>query len=174
MSEIARRYAQALYQVSPAESELEETARVLMEQFPLWQALTSPVVQSREKERVLSRLDLLAGRPALLGFYTLLARKGRMALLPEIVEAYTQIALAGRGASRCVMTCARTPEPATLERLRRALCRRHHRQEIVFDVRVDPALVGGFTLELDGVTYDKSVRGALEGLRRQMEERRMA
>ena len=42
------------------------------------------------------------------------------------------------------------------------------------DVHVDPALLGGFTLTLEGVTYDKSVRGALEGIRRRMEERRMA
>ena len=34
--------------------------------------------------------------------------------------------------------------------------------------------LGGFTLELEGVTYDKSVRGALAGLTRQLEERRMA
>ena len=36
------------------------------------------------------------------------------------------------------------------------------------------SLLGGFTLELEGVTYDKSVRGALAGLTRQLEERRMA
>ena len=39
---------------------------------------------------------------------------------------------------------------------------------------MDPSLLGGFTLELEGVTYDKSVRGALAGLTRQLEERRMA
>ena len=44
----------------------------------------------------------------------------------------------------------------------------------LFDVRMDPSLLGGFTLELEGVTYDKSVRGALAGLTRQLEERRMA
>ena len=39
---------------------------------------------------------------------------------------------------------------------------------------LDTALLGGFILELEGVTYDKSVRGALSGLSRQLEERRMA
>lgn len=45
---------------------------------------------------------------------------------------------------------------------------------MVFEIRIDPSLLGGFTLELEGVTYDKSVRGALAGLSRQLEERRMA
>ena len=63
---------------------------------------------------------------------------------------------------------------AELEKLKKALCRLHKKKDIVFDIRTDPSLVGGFTLELEGVTYDKSVRGALSGLSRQLEERRMA
>ena len=55
-----------------------------------------------------------------------------------------------------------------------ALCRLHHKKEIVFDVRTDPALLGGFTLDIEGVRYDKSVRGALGRMGRQLEERRMA
>ena len=39
---------------------------------------------------------------------------------------------------------------------------------------VESALLGGFTLDIEGVTYDKSVRGALRRLGRQLEERRMA
>ena len=61
-----------------------------------------------------------------------------------------------------------------LEKLRAALCRLHHKKEIVFDVRTDPALLGGFTLDIEGVRYDKSVRGALGRMGRQLEERRMA
>ena len=55
-----------------------------------------------------------------------------------------------------------------------ALCRLHHKKEIVFDVRTDPALLGGFTLDIEGVRYDKSVRGALGRMGCQLEERRMA
>ena len=61
-----------------------------------------------------------------------------------------------------------------LEKLRAALCRLHHKKEVVFDVRTDPALLGGFTLDIEGVRYDKSVRGALGRMGRQLEERRMA
>ena len=156
MSQLSRTYAQALYQADPGAGEaLAETARAVTQDAALWQALTSPAVQARETEGVL-------------------ARKGRMALLPGIVEEFGLLALAGRGAARCVMACARAPEPGDLERLRRALCALHHKQDIEMDVHVDPALLGGFTLTLEGVTYDKSVRGALEGIRRRMEERRMA
>ena len=107
-------------------------------------------------------------------FYRLLAEKGRMTLLPDILEAFHDKALAQRGAVRCRLTCVRVPDEAEQEKLKQALCRLHHKADVVFEIRIDPSLLGGFTLELEGVTYDKSVRGALAGLSRQLEERRMA
>ena len=97
-----------------------------------------------------------------------------MPLLPEIVDAYQEAALSARGAARCLFRCARPPETAELERLRPVLCRLHHKTDVAFDVRVEPALLGGFLLEIDGCTYDKSVRGALRGLKQRLEEVRSA
>lgn len=174
MSELTRRYARALWQVAPDQQTLERTARAMMDSAPLWQALTAPSVHGEEKARVLARLPLLDGHPLLLGFYTMLARKGRMDLLPQIVADFSLLALAQRGEARCVMTCAHPPAGEELERLGRALCRLHHKDHIQFEVRRDPDLLGGFTLELEGVTYDKSVRGALERLGQTLEVREMA
>ena len=174
MNELSRRYARALYQVAPNEEALRTTAQALMTDAALWEALCSPAVHPEEKVRVLSRLPFLDGRGLLLNFYRLLAEKGRMALLPDIVEAFRDQALAQRGAALCRLTCVRVPDAASLDKLKKALCRFHHKEDVVFDIRTDPSLLGGFTLEIEGVTYDKSVRGALSGLSRQLEERRMA
>ncbi len=138
MSELARRYAQALWQVSPDGEALERTARALMEEPALWEALCSPAVQAGEKGRVLARLPGLEEGGPLPHFYRLLAEKGRMALLPEIVEAFHGLELARRGGARCVLTCVHPLEAEELEKLRAALCRLHHKKEIVFDVRTDP------------------------------------
>lgn len=174
MNELARRYAEALYDLSPDEETLRATAQAMMADTALWESLRSPAVQTWEKEHILDRLPVLEGHGLLLRFYRLLAEKGRMALLPDILEAFHDKVLARRGAARCRLTCVRVPGEAEQEKLRQALCRLHHKQDVVFDVRIDPSLLGGFTLEIEGVTYDKSVRGALAGLTRQLEERRMA
>ena len=166
MSDLARRYAQALYGLTDDEEALRRTAGALMENTALWSVLRSPAV--------LARLPDLEDCETLLHFYQLLADKGRMDLLPEILDAFQDLALAQRDCARCVLTCVRPLEAAELSKLRLALCRLHHKRDILFDVRMDPSLLGGFTLELEGVTYDKSVRGALAGLTRQLEERRMA
>ena len=165
MSDLARRYAQALYGLTDDEEALRRTAGALMENTALWSVLRSPAVRAEEKERILARLPDLEDCETLLHFYQ---------LLPEILDAFQDLALAQRDCARCVLTCVRPLEAAELSKLRLALCRLHHKRDILFDVRMDPSLLGGFTLELEGVTYDKSVRGALAGLTRQLEERRMA
>ena len=153
MSELARRYAQALYEVTPDEAGLRETAEALMGQSQLWAALCAPTVRAEEKKRLLARLPELERHGTLLRFYRLLAEKNT---------------------ARCVLTCVRAPENEELEQIRKALCRLHHRADVQFEIRTDPSLVGGFILELEGIRYDKSVRGAMAGLSRYLEERRMA
>ena len=172
MTELARRYARALYESAP-EAALETSARQMQDQPELWQALCSPAILPEEKQRVLARLPFLE-EGLLLQFYNLLAKNGRMALLPEIVEAFSQCKLQAQGAAKCVLRCAQPPSQQTIEKLRRALCRLHEKSDIQFEIQIDPQLLGGFTLELEGVLYDKSVRGALKGMRRHLEERRMA
>ena len=73
MSELARRYAQALYEVTPDEAGLRETAEALMGQSQLWAALCAPTVRAEEKKRLLARLPELERHGTLLRFSRLLA-----------------------------------------------------------------------------------------------------
>ena len=70
------------------------------------------------------------------------------------------------------MTCARPLTEDQLSRLKETLCRLHRLKKVELEVRVDPALLGGLRLELQGVTYDKSVRGGLDALARTLGEGR--
>lgn len=173
MSEIARRYAEACFSLRLDPGRFADAARSLADCPPLRKALEDPTVDWREKERVLNRLPIFHGAPLLLNFYRLLARKGRMALVPEIAEAFRKFDLASRNAAVCELRCVRVPDEARLEKLRKALCRLHHRDEVLLDIRKDPELLGGVLLKIDGVTYDSSVRSRLRGMERQLQERRM-
>lgn len=170
MSALARRYAQALFGTGPDENTLRGTAAALMSAPRLWEVLQSPAVTPAEKKAVLVRLPGLSKAPELLRFLGLLAEKGRMALLPGIVEEFHRLCLEERGGTACVMTCVRPPEGEQRERIRETLCRLHSKAEVELTIRNDPALLGGFTLEIEGVTYDWSVRGRLRELSRHLEE----
>lgn len=172
MKELARRYAEALYETFPEEEKLTQAAASLQDCPELWQALISPVVRSAEKEAVLSRLPFpnLAVEPHLLRFLQVLARRGRMTLLPEIVNQFHDLSLKGQNAAGATVTWARQPEAGELEKLQDWLCQKFQKSRIDFNLRLDPSLLGGFTLEIEGVTYDQSIRGRLARLARHLEE----
>lgn len=173
MSELARRYAAACYDLVPDAERFADAAQFIGGCTPLRETLEDPTIDWREKERVLIRLPLFSDAPRLLDFYRLLAKKGRMKLLPEIAEAFQTLDLERHNTAVCEMRCVRIPDEARQEKIRAALCKLHHRDRIFLKITTDPDLLGGFLLKIDGVTYDHSVRGQLRSLARQLQERRM-
>ncbi len=86
-------------------------------------------------------------------------------------EEYHQLCLEGAGGIQAEFRCAREPDPKDLQRIGKALEKRRGFGHIEFHVVVDPSLLGGFVIHVGGVTYDKSVAGMLQGLRRSLKER---
>ena len=170
MSTVAARYAAALRESGCALEELRRTADYLTGCAPLWEALCSPAVEAREKHAVLDRLPDFTELDKLLHFYKLLAEKGRMELLPEIVDAYRRLELRENKEGLCIVRCARELDDAQLGELARLLCRRHGYQAMTMEIVIDPSVLGGFVAELDGVTYDKSVGGHLHALTQSLQK----
>ena len=103
-------------------------------------------------------------------FYALLAEKGRFPLLPDIVEEYQRLERKQKGEGLCRLRCARDPGDQALGALARRLCKKYGYQSLTFAIELDPAVLGGFVLEIDGVTYDKSVQGQLHALAQNLRE----
>ena len=166
MGELADRYAQAFLEAGGDGTELEHCARQLEKESVLWEALCSPAVSPEEKGRVLARLPEVAPPGPAGRLLTLMAEKERLPLLPQVVQAARRLALEREGGALGTVTCARPLTEDQLGRLKETLCRLHRLKKVELEMRVDPALLGGLRLELQGVTYDKSVRGGLDALAR--------
>ena len=61
----------------------------------------------------------------------------------------------------CILTCVERPDRVHQERLLTFLRRKYGKMDQELEVRLDPELLGGFTLTVDGYTYDYSVRGRM-------------
>ena len=166
MGELADRYAQAFLEAGGDGAELARCARQLEKEPVLWEALCSPAVTPEEKGRVLARLPELAPPDPVGRLLTLMAEKERLPLLPQVVQSARRLALEREGGALGTVTCARPLTEDQLGRLKETLCRLHRLKKVELEMRVDPALLGGLRLELQGVTYDKSVRGGLDALAR--------
>ena len=171
MTELIQRYAAALYDLAQTDNMgLTGAAQELLEQEQLWKVLTSSAVQVEEKKELIRSAAPLAGLESLQAFLCLLAEEGHLDLFPDILEEVHQLELAADGGAVCVMTCAHKPDQAALDDVRRAVCRLRNLDRVVLQVKIDPELLGGFVLEVQGVTYDRSVKGRLERLAKGLEE----
>ena len=170
MTELIQRYAAALYDLAQTDNMgLTGAAQELLEQEQLWKVLTSSAVRVEEKKELIRSAAPLAGLEPLQAFLCLLAEEGHLDLFPDILEEVHQLELAADGGAVCVMTCAHKPDQAALDDVRRAVCRLRNLDRVVLQVKIDPELLGGFVLEVQGVTYDRSVKGRLERLAKGLE-----
>ena len=66
----------------------------------------------------------------------------------------------------CILKCVERPDRVHQERLLTFLRRKYGTMDQELEIQLDPELLGGFTLTVDGYTYDYSVRGRM----RQMDD----
>ncbi len=171
MTQFVQRCAAALYGMEgKGASGMGEVLDRLLAEKELWQTLASPAASDGQREELLRSAPVLEGREELTAFLLMLVREHKLEDLPAVAEELRRLELAGQGGAVCVMTCARQPEPETLEAVRQGVCRLRNLEQVVLKVQLDPSILGGFILEIQGVTYDRSVRGRLERLARGLQE----
>lgn len=170
---LARRYARALLDVARAAGEalaVRDELRALVPAVTghdaLWRALVHPGVSAEVKGRVLAAVAETAGAsPVVRRLVALLAARDRVALLPEVAEAYADAANAAQGV---VSAEAVSASPLTGDEHRALEAALGGAVEL--RTRVDPDLLGGLLVRVGGTTYDGSVRARLAALGRRLAE----
>ena len=167
MSEATERYAAALFGAAQGDAgAVRAAAEALMADTQRWNTLAGAAATDTEKKELLAGAPQLDGCDALKAFLNLLLEEGHLDALPEVMTEFNRLALNAQGGVECVMTCARQPDEATQEAVRKAVCKLRGVDNAVLQIKIDPSLLGGFVLDVDGVTYDRSVKGRLDRLAR--------
>jgi F-type H+-transporting ATPase subunit delta len=170
---LARRYARALLEVADREEggvalalrdELRAFAALVWGHPALRRALLNPGLGSERRRRALAALAERAGASTLLRrLVDLLAARDRVALLPEVADAYGELSNAARGVVSAEAVSAAALSEAQGRALAAALG-----AAVELRRRVDPSLVGGLLVRMGGRTYDGTVRTQLAALRRRL------
>ena len=169
---LARRYATAVFELA---NDAGVTARVGDDLTAIRKAIeedattkgffVAPIIDRKEKERVL--LATFEGKVHDVALHTLLllVRKRRETLLSSLVVEYRKLEQQARGAEPLTVTTARElPESelrSLVDRLEKVYGKKFDAQ-----VRVDPSLIGGVRIMMGDRRIDGSVAGRLEELSR--------
>jgi F-type H+-transporting ATPase subunit delta len=169
---VARRYALAIFQladeqraIEPIGADLHVLSDAVYEDATTKGFFLSPVIDRKEKERVLLAAFSGKAHEVALNALLLLVRKRREALLAEIVRQYDALQLQARGAEPLTIT---TAKPLSDQQLRALVSRLEGVYGKKFDVaqQVDPNLIGGVRIMMGDRRVDGSVEGRLQELSR--------
>lgn len=168
----ARRYARALFAsareagvAEAAGQELDGARQSIFAHRELSDFLLRPWIRGEAKKPV---IDAVAGRlrcsPLVRDFLALLATRGRVDHLADIVRVYRQLVDEAAGRARAGVRVA----AALTEDERRALAERLGRvvgKQVLMEETLDPALLGGFVARIGSLVLDGSLAGQLARLR---------
>jgi F-type H+-transporting ATPase subunit delta len=171
----AARYAKALFAIAreagTAEAfvrELEQFAAELRSSRELEVVLLRPWIKPAERQAVAVEVARRAGcSPLVQKAIGLVAARGRMDHLPELVEAFRALvdAEAGRVRASVRAAVAFTEDEKTLlaTRLGQALGK-----QVIIKETVDPSLLGGFIAQVGSLVLDGSLDGQLARVRERL------
>ena len=170
MAEVSTRYGTALYDLVMESGDLDESLKqaVFLQRAlakpELHQVMAHPHVSAEEKLRLIQSSFPGAFNAQLTGFISLLITKNRASFIGEALREF--ITLANRAQGRIdahVVSAAKLDEMQILE-IRRLLARKLGK-EATISLEVDPSLVGGFAIYVDGHTVDGTVKRRLQDMR---------
>jgi F-type H+-transporting ATPase subunit delta len=169
------RYAKALLQLATKHSQADSVRDELkglgevLQASPTFKALIAdPGVSEGVRQTLLSKA-FGGGRvsPVMMNFLGLLNSKGRLNLLPELIDAYQDLLDEQRGIIEVDVTVAHRLTPEQLETVRERVSSALKRNAVVHQY-VDESIIGGLVLRVQDKLIDASVRNQLEMMRRQL------
>ena len=168
----ARRYAQAAFELARERNELEAWEQDLG-------ALAEALLTAEAQEFVASRqigaaakeefLQRVMGTPAPLvwNLVRLLSSKGRLALLPQIAEAFQALLDEQRGIAHAEVTTAVAMDDQEQQALARRLSELTGK-EVRLRLRQDDEILGGLVVRIGDTLIDGSTRSKLVALKRRL------
>ena len=173
----AHKYAEALYGIGKSRDKLdvfqknaEDFLRILQSTPDLLTALSHPNIRKVQRKAILNEiLSQCTYDIDFANFLRLVVDRNRIAHYAKMVSGFTGLRDEADGRLRGIVYSATPLSGAQKERLR-ARAQEKLGHEVLLEERIDPSLIGGLCLEIDGRVYDSSVRRYLERLRLAMGE----
>ncbi|MBR3495029.1 MAG: ATP synthase F1 subunit delta [Clostridia bacterium] len=167
MTQISKEYANALFSVAVEQGkvrawadELQKAVKLFADQPAYLSLLASPEVSGEERAELLEKSLGGLVSPEVLNLLRLITVRGRARLIPDVAERYGQLADESERRKTARIVSAVPLTDAEKERLRRDLEKRTQ-ATVELICEVDPSLLGGMVMEIDGRVVDGTLRARL-------------
>ena len=172
--EIASRYAKAFFELTEIKVNSEAVHEALVSiinamaaQPKLLALFQNPLISRSEKYSVVDKM--IPGKDQVLPkqFLNLLLTKNRIYLLPEIVNAFGALLDNKKGLAKANVVTARPLAEDLIETLKKTV-EKISKKTVVFNLMVDPDLIGGIQIHMQNRLIDGSIKSKLSELHYQL------
>ena len=174
ISEVARRYAKALFAIAQEGSqnekifaELRAVAGAYSADEKVQEFFASPLVAAADKAKALTAAVAGKVSPAVVQFIQVLSERNRLGLFTEIVAAYEEISDTAHGVTRGSVRSAKPLTAAVQQNLETAIYKATHKK-VILRFEEDAALMGGLVASVGGWTFDDSLQMHLHRMTEQL------
>ena len=172
MTEIARMYGGSLYDLAAEEGletrildELDEAAKLIRDDPEYLRLLSTPSIPKKERCALLDEAFRGQVHLYVLNFLKILCEKGTLRELPGCARAYRIRYNAAHGILEATAITAIAMTATQTEQLRQKL-ETITGKKIDLATKIDPSVLGGIRLDIEGTELDGTVQNRLATLRR--------
>lgn len=170
MNEIASRYAAGLYsialdanKVSVWQEEIKTIQKIFLENREFLDVLSSAFLPLVEKEEMLDK-TLKGVDPNIVNLIKLLIKNHRQRYILDTFQAYNSLANQLRGVKEGLIYSTYRLDDKTLEKIKQKIKSVEGSDVDLINI-IDPTLIGGVRVVIDGHIYDGSIKSHLEKLK---------
>jgi F-type H+-transporting ATPase subunit delta len=177
ISEVAKRYAKALYELAKANNSLEKVfseIRTLKEVFESDKAIggfiNSPMIPPDQKIAAIQAALSSRVSPEVTNTLSLLAEKGRLEIFSEFVDAFEIFSDEGHGVTRGTVRSASLLSPDARKKIEETVTM-VTKKKVILNFTEDKSLLGGMVAQVGGWTFDDSLKTHLTRLSEELNRR---
>jgi F-type H+-transporting ATPase subunit delta len=169
LSKVAVPYAEALLDLAKSNGSLKETtndmnivSQFLANSSDLKKFLGNPLITKDAKKNVVKDIlgEQIDGRT--LKFLLLLVERGRIEILEQIAQKFLELSFKQESIEIAKITSSIQLSAEQQKEIAEKLKVITGAKQIKLALKVDPALIGGFTIEIGSKMIDTSIRGQLK------------
>ena len=164
MNQTAINYGQVLLELAVPREDIESSRQIWESSLPLRQALTNPVIQNKQKNKVIDKIF----PSSMHSFMKIVCKYQEESLLSEIFQAYDKLEHESRGILCGTLYCVKEPDKSQLEQIDARLCRELNARQVVLHVQPDKSLIGGFIIRIGDLEIDQSILGSMNCLKEKL------
>ena len=169
---VAKRYANALFQLAEEKSTLEayeNDLAVVKEVFNKNEQLNTflehPSVNNKKKQQVLEKA-FNGLHVDVLNTLKLLLERGRIGIIPSVADDFSQLVNDKKGIAEAKVYSVRELSEQEQDRLKQTFAKRFNKKDIHLINIVDPEILGGIKVQVGNTIFDGSVKRKLKRMER--------